>query len=249
MNHFIKTSLLLTAMTLTVPVSAGWGSLVEDVKKTGGELMKQQLDADHAIDNDTLLRGLREALAVGSERAVETISQPGGFLDDARIRIPLPRAVEKLSPLLEKAGMGDQITAFETSMNRAAERAAPQATALLVNAIQSMSFDDVRRIYEGADDEATRYFQRTLGDDIARLFQPEIKDALDGVGATRYYNVLADEAETLPFLGGQMNLDLTDYVTDQAMDGLFTKLAEQEKLIRQDPVARSTDLLKQLWGS
>lgn len=249
MKHLFKAALLCTALATAPSTMAGWGSVVEDVKKTGGTLLSQQLEADQAIDNDTLLRGLREALAVGSERAIETISQPGGYLDDASIRIPLPGPVEKLTPLLKKAGMGDQVDAFETSINRAAERAAPQATALLVNAIQSMSFDDVRRIYEGADDEATRYFQRTLGDDIAKLFQPEIKDALNGVGATRYYNVLAQEAKSIPFVGGQMNVDLTDYVTDQAMDGLFTKLAEQEKLIREDPLARSTDLLKQLWGS
>ncbi len=249
MKNVLSVTLLALAISASAPAVSGWGSLVEDVKKTGGELLNQQLSADQAIDNETLLNGLREALAVGSERAVDAISQPGGFLDDAKIRIPLPAALEKLTPILEKAGLGSQIEQFETSMNRAAEKAAPQATALLLNAIKEMSFDDVRRIYEGADDEATRYFKEKLGGDIAKLFSPQIDDALNSVGATRYYSELAGEAKQIPFVGSAVNVDLTDYVTEQAMGGMFLKLAEEERQIRQNPVARTTDLLKQLWGS
>jgi len=249
MKNIMGVTVLVLAISASAPAVSGWGSLVEDVKKTGGELMNQQLAADQAIDNETLLNGLREALAVGSERAVQTIARPGGFLNDGQIRIPLPSGLERVKSLLAKAGLGDQVEAFETSINRAAEQAAPQAIPLLLNTIQQMTFDDVRRIYEGTDDEATRYLRDSLGADIAARFEPQVQQALNSVGATRYYNALAGEAKQVPFVGSAVEVDLTRYVTEQAMDGLFLKLADEERQIRQNPVARTTDLLEKLWGA
>jgi len=249
MKKVLGVTLLASSLSFTGFSHAGWVDFIEDAKKTGGELLKQQLEADQSIDNETLLNGLREALAVGSERAVELIGQPGGYLDDQQIRIPMPTGLSQAAPILEKFGLGSQVEQFETSINRAAEQAVPQAIPLLLETIRGMTFDDVRRIYEGADDAATRYLQEKLGPKLAELFTPPVSDALSSVGATRYYNDLANEARKVPLVGDRVELDLTQYVTQAALDGLFLKLADEERRIREDPVARSTELLKQLWGS
>lgn len=245
----LTSALLVSAALASTPSVAGWGDLVEDVKKTGGELLKQTLEADSKLDTDTLINGLREALVIGSERAIKLISAEGGFLNDPEIRVPMPGLLEQLASPLRKFGMAEQVDQFEQSINRAAERAAPQATEILVNTIKAMSFEDVRGIYQGADDAATEYFRQKAGPQIAELFKPEIDKALGEVGATRYYNDLADQAAKLPLIGKEINTDLSNHVTDAAISGLFTKLAAEEKMIRENPTARTTELLKQLWGN
>jgi hypothetical protein len=132
-------------------------------------------------------------------------------------------------------------------MNRAAEKAAPKATEYFLNALKAMTFEDAKKIYEGSDDAATRYFQDKTSGDLESTFKPIIKDAMQQVGATRYYQQMVDEASKYPLVG-DMDLNLENHVTDKALEGLFLMLAEEEKKIRQDPVARSTDLLKQVFG-
>lgn len=242
-------AVLLLGLTVSAtPSYASWGSLVEDVKKTGGELIKQTISADQTIDNETLINGLKEALELGSERAVDVISADGGFLNDSQIRVPMPNVLEKLAKPMRKFGLGEQVDQFEESINRAAERAAPQATTILVDTIKQMTIEDARKIYEGADDAATQYFREKAGPTIAELFKPEVNQALGEVGATRYYDDLAAQAAQLPLIGKEVNTDLTSHVTDAALDGLFTKLAAEEKLIRKNPAARTTELLKKLWN-
>ncbi|WP_372743342.1 DUF4197 domain-containing protein [Neptunomonas sp.] len=253
MRKLTITTLLLSAAIATSS-QAGWSDLVESVKKTGEELIKQPATTNSAVSNtslssDTLINGLREALVVGSERAIKSISAEGGYLNDPQIRVPMPAVLDKLAGPLRQFGMGDQVDQFEQSINSAAERAAPQATAILVDNIRNMSFDDARKIYEGSDDAATQYFREKAGPQIAALFKPEIDTALGEVGATKYYNSLATQAAQLPLVGQQVEGDLTSHVTTAALDGLFLKLAAEEKLIRQNPAARSTDLLKKLWSN
>jgi hypothetical protein len=132
-------------------------------------------------------------------------------------------------------------------MNRAAEKAAPQATDLIVGAVKDMSFEDARKIFEGPDDAATKYFQEKTSDKLRNLFQPNVKESLSEVGATRYYSELAGEAKSLPYIGDQLSVDLDSYVTEEALNGLFTMIAVEEKKIRENPTARTTDLLKQVF--
>ncbi|MBY4677650.1 DUF4197 domain-containing protein [Marinobacterium arenosum] len=243
---------VLAAALLLLPLSgqAGWGDLLDKAKESAGSLLQQQpAEQGQQLSNATLIDGLKEALAVGSERAIERIAQPGGYLDDSQIRIPLPASIETISGILRKYGLADLVDQFDTSLSRAAEQAAPQATGLVLDAIKQMSFEDAKRIYQGPDDAATQYFREKTGPQIAELFRPVISDSLNQVGATRYYNTLASEAASLPLVGQSLELDLTEHVTQSALDGLFLKLAAEEKLIRQNPAARTTELLKQLWGS
>lgn len=253
MRKLTMTTLLLSAAIATSS-HAGWSDLVESVKKTGGELIKQPAASNSGVSSaslssETLINGLREALVVGSERAIKLISAEGGFLNDPQIRVPMPAGLDQLAGPLRKFGMSEQVDQFEQSINRAAERAAPQATAILVDNIKSMSFEDARKIYEGSDDAATQYFREKAGPQIAALFKPEVDGALGEVGATKYYNSLAAQAADLPVIGKQVEGDLTTHVTNAALDGLFLKLAAEEKLIRENPAARSTELLKKLWSN
>ena len=248
-------TLVLSAVLSTSTSYADLGSLLNHVKKKGSELIQQPIVSNPVgisnptLSSDTIINGLRDALTMGSERAINTISLDGGYLNDPQIRVPLPAGLDKLAKPLRQIGMGMQVDQFLKAINRAAERAAPYATNILLKSIKSMSFEDVNMIYQGADDAATQYFRKKSGPKIAALFMPEIDSALNQVGATQYYNELASKAAKLPFVGQQINGDLTSHVTSAALDGLFLKIAAQEKLIRKDPLARTTDLLKTLWNN
>jgi hypothetical protein len=234
---------------------AGWNNLLDNAKTKGTQLLQQHSKdtgnkniSTSSLSADTLIKGLREALVVASERAIKLISAPGGYLNDPQIRVPLPAGLDTLAGTLRQFGMGKQVDQFEQSINRAAELAAPKATAILIDHIKSMSFEDARKIYEGNDDAATQYFQAKAGPKIAALFTPHVEGVLSEVRATRYYNDLASQAAKLPVVGKKVNTDLTKHVTHAALDGLFMKLAVQEKLIRKNPAAQTSKILKQLWS-
>ncbi|MFT2110829.1 DUF4197 domain-containing protein [Marinomonas sp. 2405UD68-3] len=249
----IAASLLVASISSSV-VYAGWSDALKDVVK--GEDVQKVLDNVAGISTsgkvsnlstETVIEGLKEALEVGSRRAIEEISQPGGYLNNQKIRIPLPGKVNSVASLLKQYGLEGQVNAFEESMNRAAEKAAPQATALIVSAIKDMSFEDAQKIYSGSDGAATQYFKEKTSGQLRELFKPSVESSLGDVGATRYYNDLAKKAKDIPYVGDKINLDLNDYVTEEALNGLFSILAAEEKSIRKDPVARTTDLLKKVF--
>jgi hypothetical protein len=173
-------------------------------------------------------------LAQGS--GPETGSRTNGYFKNPQIKIPLPENVKKVEGLLRATGFGSQVDNLELSMNRAAERAAPEAKAIFLDAIKQMSFADARQILDGPDDAATQYFQDKTGGRLQKVFKPITHQAMSEVGVTRTY------AE-------QMRFDLDQYVTDKALSGLYLMLAKEEKKIRQDPAARVTDLLKKVFGS
>lgn len=241
--------------SLSSTTYAGWADALkeavkdEDIQKAVMDktLSSSKSGTNTSFDTETLINGLKEALEVGSKRAIEEISQPGGYLENKAIRIPLPDGIDKVASLLRKYGLEDQVDQFEKSMNSAAEKAAPQATNLIVNAVKEMTFEDAKKIYEGSDDAATQYFKEKTGKQLRELFQPSVKESLDQVGTTRYYNDLAKEAKDIPFVGEKVNVDLDNYVTEEALNGLFTMLAAEEKQIRENPAARSTDLLKKVF--
>lgn len=162
----------------------------------------------------------------------------------------MPDQLEQASGLLKKFGLGSQVEQFELSMNRAAEKAAPQATEILVETIKGMSFEDARNILNGPDNAATEYFREKTTPQLTELFQPSVKDSMAEVGVTKYYGDLTKEAAKVPMVGDMAdNYNLEDYVTEQALNGLFTMLAAEEKKIRENPAARTTDLLKQVFSN
>lgn len=248
-------SAVVTALVISSTSYAGWADKLkeavqdEDIQKA---VIENTLGGSSngkvaGVDTETLIKGLKEALEVGSQRAIEEISQPGGYLDNANIRIPLPSGIDKVGSILRKYGLEKEVDKFENSMNNAAEKAAPHATKLIVDAVRNMSFSDAQKIYQGSDDAATQYFKQKTEGQLRELFQPSIQESLSTVGATRHYNDLASEAKEIPFVGDKVEVDLDRYVTEKALDGLFTMLAAEEKKIRENPTARTTELLKEVF--
>lgn len=192
--------------------------------------------------------GLREALEVATGRAVARTSRDGGFRANDLIRIRLPEPLETPARLLRVAGFGAQVDELETAMNRAAERAAAGATPLFVDAVRGLTFADARRIIGGGGTAATDYFRERTGDRLAARFRPEVQDAMRQVGLYHRYEVLLASYDRLPFTE-KPNLDLSEYVTARTVDGLFRALGEEERRIRTDPVARTTELLREVFGN
>jgi hypothetical protein len=221
-------------------VDAGFQDwLKETVKKLGGE---------KGLSEDEIINGLKQALEVGTNNAVTTVSKTDGYFKNSKIRIPLPENVMKVEKLLRAIGFGSQVDQFELSMNRAAERAAPEAKAIFWDAIKQMSFTDARQILDGPDNAATLYFQDKTSDRLREIFKPITHQAMSEVGVTKYYQSIDDKIKTIPF-ADRMSFDLDQYVTDKALKGLFVMLAEEEKRIREDPAARVTNLLKKVFAS
>jgi hypothetical protein len=197
--------------------------------------------------DSTTTSALRDALKLASERAVSATSKPGGFLDDPQIRIHLPGKLEGMASGLRALGMGAKVDELEVAMNHAAEHAAAEATPIFVGAVEKMSFQDAVGIVRGNDTAATTYFKRTTSEPLRQKFRPIVDAAMEKVGVAKLYDELVSQYASTPF-GSAPKLDLNGYVTDQALAGLFTVVGDEEKKIRQDPAARTTDLLKQVFG-
>lgn len=241
MRRVFLVSLLLfvAGLSFSTPAFPQWGDFLKDLRqKFGGQ----------SLTEDEIMRGLKEALQVGTANAVQSLSKLNGYYGDPRVRIPLPESVQKTESLLRAAGFGSKIDAFELSMNRAAERAAPQAKTLFWDAIKTMSFSDARKILNGRSNEATLYFQEKTSPRLTALAKPVVHDAMSEVGVTRSYQELDRTARTLPLVGSY-SFDLDQYVTDKALSGLFLMLAVEEKKIRENPAARTSELLKKVFGS
>ena len=192
--------------------------------------------------------GLKEALSRGAEMAVGQLGKKDGFLGDKRVRIPLPDGLQTVEKAMRGLGMKKQADGLIETMNRAAEMAVLEARPILSQAVKNMSFDDARGILTGGDDAATQYFKRTTSSDIAARFLPIVKKATSKVDLAGQYNQYAGKAAKFGLLD-KKDADLDSYVTHKAMDGLFLMIAEQEKSIRQNPVATGSNLLKKVFGS
>jgi len=199
-------------------------------------------------DGGTATDGLREALTIGTSRAVERRGKPGGYLGDVLAEIAIPDKFDKAARALELIGRSELVEEFKVSMNRAAEAAAPVARDVFVSSIRQMTFDDAMAILKGNETAATNFFRRTAGPELARRFSPIVDSKLDEVGATQEFDSLMRRIEALPLVDRPV-FDLTGYVTGEALDTLFETLAEEERRIRTDPLARTTDLLKKWFGS
>lgn len=191
--------------------------------------------------------GLKDALSQGAKVAVQQLGKPGGFSNDPDVRIELPGNIGKASRMLKMMGMGAQVEELETGMNKAAEAAVPQAQALLLEAVKKMTVADAKAILAGGDDSATQYLSKTSRDEIRARFLPIIKQATDKVGVAQQYNALAGKVSGLGAVDGKYGT-VEGYVAEQALDGLFTVIAEQEASIRQNPAQAATSMAKKVFG-
>lgn len=192
--------------------------------------------------------GLREALKLGTERVVGQVGRTDGYNADKDIHIPLPPALTRAQSALKMAGMSGLTDDLELRLNRAAEAAAPKAKSIFWDAIQQMTVDDAQRILNGPQDAATQYFRSKMSTPLAKAMEPVVSDSLSEVGAIKSYDAMMGQYRQLPFVP-DVKADLTQYVLEKGLDGMFHYLAKEEAAIRTNPAARSTELLRKVFGS
>lgn len=240
LNH--STRLILT---LLIPLTLTACTEVE-LQRTLASL-PAVMSAPVQLSTQEIAEGLKEALRVGSERVVSQVGQADGFNADPAIHIPLPQKLAEARKLLAKVGLSGVLDDLEVRCNRAAEAAAPQAKAIFLKSIRAMTLDDARAILHGPNDAATRYFQSKMTPELTIAMRPVIDDTLAQVGAVRAYQQAVARIDALP-LAPKIKTDLTGYVVEKAMDGLFHYLATEEAAIRQNPAKRSTEILKRVFS-
>jgi hypothetical protein len=240
--------LFAAALALPVPAAAQ-DSLLERakqaVKSFGGSSSGSAATAGLLSDGE-IGRGLKEALRVGTERVVNRVGARNGFFADKKIHIPLPKSLRRVQSALRAIGLAELADDLELRLNRAAEAAAPEAKELFWQAISDMKLADVRRIYNGRKDEATRYFKRRMSKQLGRRMGPVIDRSLADVGAIRSYDAMIGRYKSLPLVP-DVKADLTAYVVDKAIAGVFHYVAKEEAAIRRDPAKRTTALLRRVF--
>lgn len=200
--------------------------------------------------------GIKEALAQGVDRSIRQLGKPDGFFRDQAVKILVPEKLRRVADLARQLGAGKKVDAFELSMNRAAEKAVPAAAGIMADAVRQMTLQDAIGLVRGGETSATDFFRRTSEQKLYTAFRPIVEKQTAAVGVTQKYKDLTKKAGgnalAGALLGGDGNgasrADLDDYVTREAIDGLFHVIAEQEKQIRQNPAARTTDLLRRVFG-
>lgn len=210
----------------------------------GGTAVAGVLDAVSSADAGSALRA---ALEQGSAQAVARLGKPGGFLDDPKVRIPLPEGLRRAEPLLRGMGRGRELDELVTSMNRAAEQAVPQAKQLLVAAVKSMSVADAKAILTGGDDSVTRFFRSRTEVPLTERFLPIVTKQVSRLGLAKRYDALAGQASRLGLLK-ERDASVDRYVTTRALDGLYLMIAEEERAIRRDPVRAGSKVVQRVFG-
>lgn len=199
------------------------------------------------FSKDEAGKAIKEALSKGTEKVTEVVSKDGGYLNNPKIKIPFPKEADKIKKTLTSIGMKKQVQDVEESINKAAELAAVEAKEIFLEAIKDMTINDAVKIVKGQDNAATEYLTDNTSDDLTAKFKPIIKNALDKVDATRYWELATKQYNKVPFTK-KVNTDLVDYTNKKALEGLFLMIANEEKSIRENPVERTTELLKKVFG-
>jgi len=255
MKFRFTTTIAIVAISTTcvvVPAYAGWGDFFADLLKDGKEEQQSQPSTSKTITNALSTKDMNgailDALSVGVKRAIELLGKQGGYLNDAKVRIPMPDNLQKVESVLRRFGQDKYADRFIETMNSAAEQAVPQTTQIFLDTIKGMSLTDAKKLLDGPDDAATNYFRTKNSNQLEKVINPIVSKTMDDVGVTSAYKKLISKADFLGDYVDKDTLDIDAFVTRKTMDGLFLKLAEEEAKIRKDPVARSTDLLKKVFS-
>lgn len=209
---------------------------------------KKAIGGNTPLTAEEVAAGLREALTNGVSKGSDLTSKIDGYFKNPEIKIPFPPDVKKVETRLRQMGLGGEVDKFVLSLNRGAEDAAKEAKPIFVAAIKQMTIDDAFSILKGEPDAATQFLRKTTTSQLKEKFKPVVQKSLDKVSATQYYGDLVGTYNKIPLVQ-KVNPDLNEYATDLAIQGLFIMIAKEEKNIRQDPLARTSDLLKRVFGS
>ena len=224
----LKKSIFTAFLTLTIAIAQAAG-----------------LDAISAGDASA---GVKAALSKGADYAVSTLGKENGFLDNSKVKIPLPGYLQTAEKGLRMFGMGKQADELIDTMNHAAEKAVAQAGPILSDSIKKMSVQDAKGILTGGEDSVTQYFKRTSTDQLTAKFTPIVKDSTKKLQLAEQYNQFAGKAASSGLIN-KKDADIDGYVTQKAMDGLFAMIAEDEKKLRSNPIGAGSDLLKKVFGA
>ncbi len=228
---------LTSCQSTTDDIMAGVKSVTDGVLTTNAH--------STLVTRADVAAAFKEALSIGTNETVTSLSKAGAFLKDPKIRIPLPQTLSSLQGHLGKVGLSGPLDELETRMNDAAVQAMPYAKDLFINAISQMTFDDIMAVYNGPDDSGTQYFKKTMGPELTKLFKPSVETTIEKAGVLQAYNRAAQGyANLLP----DPKAELSNYVTQEAIDGLFLYIAAQERAIRKDPMKQTSLLLKRVFG-
>ena len=241
MNN-IKRISLFTLIVLALSINTAnakskwWEKLFSKKDKNNSELSTTDIGS-----------AFKEALTIGAENVVAQLGGVDGFNSDEAVHIPLPKNLQKAKKILKKIGLDGMVDDLELKLNRAAESAVPVAKDLFIQSIKDMTFEDVKEIYKGSDDSATRYFQEKMSASLTEKMAPIVDNSLAEVGAIKSLNNVMDKYKNIPFVS-EFSPDLTAYVVDKGMEGIFYYLAKQEAEIRKNPLKQTTELLKKVFG-
>jgi len=233
----------------SVAAQAGWRDYLDDY--LGDDKSSESTQSSHnksAPSSADMSKAVLDALSVGVQKAIKLLGKKGGYLDDAQVRIALPKQLQYAESLLRKVGQGKYADRFIKRMNQAAEQSVTQTTKIFLNTIKKMSIKDAQSIVTGPDDAATRYFRDKTSVQLRAVIKPIVSQTMDESGVASAYKKFIKKSKYVSQYLDEDTVDLDSYVTGKTLDGLFLKLAEQEKMIREDPVARTTDILKQVFG-
>ena len=242
LKFVIVTFLYLLFFAFTTSLHAGWFDKAKELLKDTDVTSS----ATNLTDSE-ITSGLKEALRISSDLVVDQLGAKDGFNADPNIHIPLPDSLGKVQSTLDKVGMSGLLDDLETRLNRAAEIATPKAKELFLDSISAMTLDDARNILNGPNDAATRYFQSKMTPDLVKEFTPIVDESISEAGAIKSYDNAVGEYKKIPLVP-DVKADLSSYVVEKGMDGIFHYLAVEEAKIRTDPVARTTDLLKKVFA-
>jgi len=216
-----------------------------------GNLIKKATSAldpsKSGLSTDDIANGLKEALQKGAQTGTQKLSSPGGFLENAALKIIMPPEAQKIESTLRRLGFNQLVDDMIVTMNRAAEDACKTAIPIFTSAIKEMTITDGINILRGSDTSATAYLRTKTNIALTQSFSPIIKTSLDKVNATKNWEKIITTYNSIPLIGKKMNPDLVGYVTDKSLSGIYTEIATQEKDIRANPAARTTDLLRKVF--
>ena len=223
-------------------------------KNTSGDILKKAGSIfgkknGSGLSNEDVIAGLKEALSVGARNSSDKLSALDGFFANAAIKVLMPEEAKKVESTLRNIGLGNMVDKAILSMNRAAEEASKSAAPIFVDAITSMSIQDAFGILKGSDSAATVYLKGKTTASLTNAFKPVIESALEKTNATKHWKDVFETYNKLPTTFNKVNTDLSGYVTDKALTGLFFQVALEEQKIRKDPAARVTDILKKVFGN
>lgn len=238
---------LFFSTCLLIITSSSCGQNLRDLKKQAEDKLKET-QVQSGFSEEEAGKALKEALSNGASKGAELVSKTDGYFGNPKIKIPFPPDAKKVEDKLRSLGLNKECDDVILSLNRAAEDAGSSAKAIFLQAIQDMTITDAINIVKGGDNAGTEFLKSKTRNALVEAFKPIIKTSLDKVGATKNWEFVITRYNKIPLVE-KVNPDLVQYATEKAIDGLFIQVAEEELLIRKDPMARTSELLKKVFGN